>query len=250
MAVKGVTYTSGSYGSAVSVGSVRYGQTVIVNQWEKGILFSNGKLVKVFDQGAYRIWRSRAKVFKTDTRVWVMTLPSQEILTNDRIAIKITAAAQVHVVDAVKYATAVRFPDQALYLLIQLALREFIVTMSLDELLSSRVTIGSELISRIEGVDKLGVIIDNLDIKDIALPGELKKAQMAIFTAKAQGLAALERARGEISELRALSNAARMVAENPALMQLRLIHHLETSNDHTLVVNIPPIESSQISRQN
>lgn len=78
-----------------------------------------------------------------------------------------------------------------------------------------------------------------LVIKDIILSGELKRAQAEVLVARAQGLAALERARGETAALRSLVNAARMAAGNPALLQLRLIQQLGTSAGHAVIIGAP-----------
>lgn len=78
-------------------------------------------------------------------------------------------------------------------------------------------------------------------MKDIILPGELKRAQTEVLVARAQGTAALERARGETAALRSLANAARMATDTPALIQLRLIQQLEASTGHTVVIGSPPL---------
>jgi len=88
----------------------------------------------------------------------------------------------------------------------------------------------------VRGVDQFGLAVEQLEIKDVILPGELKKAQAQVLVARAQGLAALERARGETAALRSLANAARLAADNPSLVQLRLLQQLEMSAGHTVVI--------------
>jgi regulator of protease activity HflC (stomatin/prohibitin superfamily) len=143
------------------------------------------------------------------------------------------------VADPVAYVTAAQEPAQGMYLAIQVALREVLADTRLDELLAARAEHAARLAEAVRGIDRLGLAVERLEIKDIILPGELKKAQAQVLVARAQGLAALERARGETAALRSLANAARMAADNPALVQLRLLQQLEGSAGHTVVIGTP-----------
>lgn len=92
------------------------------------------------------------------------------------------------------------------------------------------------------GVAELGLVLDQLELKDVVLPADLKRAQAQVLVARAEGQAALERARGETAALRNLANAARLCADNPALLQLRLVQQLETSSGHTVVMAGSPLD--------
>ena len=83
--------------------------------------------------------------------------------------------------------------------------------------------------------------MEQLELKDIVLPGELKRAQAELLVARAKAASDLERARGETAALRSLANAARLAADNPTLLQLRLLQQLETSTGHTVVIGTPPL---------
>ena len=82
----------------------------------------------------------------------------------------------------------------------------------------------------------LGLTLRAIDVRDFTVPGELKRAVADIVSARLAGQAALERARGETAALRNLANAARQVADNPALLQLRLLQQIEASTGNTFVV--------------
>ena len=84
-------------------------------------------------------------------------------------------------------------------------------------------------------------MLEQLELKDIVLPADLKRAQAQVLMARAEGLAALERARGETAALRNLADAARLCAGNPALLQLRLLQQLATGPGHTVVIGNPPL---------
>jgi regulator of protease activity HflC (stomatin/prohibitin superfamily) len=220
---------------------LRPGRRIVVNGWEQGLLFRHGRLDAVLSPGAYRRWRTGLVLHIVDLRPWTIILPTQEVPTADGPTVKVTAAGQVRITDPVTYLTANRDADQALYLAVQVALRELLAGSSVDDLLAGRAETGMRLLGLVRGAEALGVTVERLELKDIILPNELKRAQAEVLLARAQGSAALERARGETAALRNLANAARLAADNPFLVQLRLLQHLEASTGHTIVLGTPPL---------
>src|SRR5206468_12805124 len=110
------------------------------------------------------------------------------------------------------------------YTVLQVALREVVGAMTVDDVISGRNEIGPEVLRRSsEAVRKLGVELEAVDVKDLMLPAPTKRLLSQVVDARQKGLAALEKARGETAALRSLANAARMVEANPALLQLRLL---------------------------
>jgi regulator of protease activity HflC (stomatin/prohibitin superfamily) len=233
----------GMFGGESTGRAMHRGRRVTVNQWEQAILFRHGRLGAVLEPGPHRRWRSGFTLRSVDMRPWVVFVPTQEIPTADGATVKVTVAGQARVTDATTYVSAARDSDQALYLAVQVALRELIAATTVDDLLTGRGDIGARLVGGVRGLDALGIAVDQLELKDIILPAELKKAQTEVLVARAHGVAALERARGETAALRNLANAARMAADNPALIQLRLLQQLEASTGHTVVIGAPPLTS-------
>lgn len=231
----GVFRGAGSAGAAL-----RAGRWVTVSEWERVLLFRHGRLVTTLAPGRHRRWGAGFTVRGVDMRPWILTLPTQEVPTADGTTVKVTVAGQARVTEPVAYVTAVQDASQALYLAIQVALREMLAGTPVDALLAGRTELGARLTEAVRGADELGLAVERLEIKDVILPGELKKAQAQVLVARAQGLAALERARGETAALRSLANAARIAADNPALLQLRLLQQLEGSAGHTVVIGTPP----------
>ncbi len=92
----------------------------------------------------------------------------------------------------------------------------------------------------IRNIDGLGITLGELNLKDVIVPGELKRAQIQAQIAQAQAAATLERARGETAALRSMANAVRMAAENPVLIQLRLLQQLDATSGHTVVIGSTP----------
>jgi hypothetical protein len=127
------------------------------------------------------------------------------------------------------------------YLILQTALREATAILTADDILSKRNEIGLKVLDiASQQFENIGLKLISVSIKDIMFPGELKKKFADIALAKKEGQAALERARGESAALRNLTNAAKMIENNPYLGQLRIIQVMSESKGNTYVLGIPP----------
>jgi regulator of protease activity HflC (stomatin/prohibitin superfamily) len=225
--------------------TLRRGRAVAVQPWERALLMRGGAVVDTLAPGRYRRWSGGYTLRVVDTRPWIVTLPMQEIPTADGVTVKVTTAARARVEDPAVLVTGSQDADEALYLAIQIALREIVGTLLVSDLVTGRSDIGSRLLEAVRGLEELGLVLDSLELKDVVLPGDLKRAQAEVLIARAEGLAALERARGETAALRSLANAARLVADTPALLQLRLLQQLAATSGHTVVIGgtagFPPV---------
>ena len=237
----GIISPYGVLGAGPTGQSVRRGRRTIVRQWERGVLYRHGRLEGVLEPGAHRRRAGGFTVHTVDMRPWVVLVPTQEVPTADGVSVKVTVTGQARVTDAMAYVSAVRDPEQVLYLAVQVALRELVGGTAVDDLLAARAGVGARLVEGVRGLDGLGMAVVQLELKDVILPSELKKANSEVLVARAQGAAALERARGETAALRSLANAARMATEHPALLQLRLLQQLEASAGHTVVISGAPL---------
>jgi CelD/BcsL family acetyltransferase involved in cellulose biosynthesis len=124
----------------------------------------------------------------------------------------------------------------------QLALRQIVGGAKIDELLEARERFGERLVELAAGpVSDLGLRLLGADIKDVMFPGELKKIFAQVVQARQEGLAALEKARGETAALRNLANAARLVDGNPALIQLRMLQAVAAQPGSTIVLGAPGV---------
>jgi regulator of protease activity HflC (stomatin/prohibitin superfamily) len=121
-----------------------------------------------------------------------------------------------------------------------MALREIVGKEKIDAILENRSGIGTKLMDLTsKKASEFGLKLISADVKDMMLPGEMKKAFTQLVKAQKEGQAALERARGETAALRSLANAARMMDDNPNLLQLRALQALEGSSGNTLVLGFP-----------
>ena len=170
----------------------------------------------------------------------MQAIAGQELITSDGISVKLSLAVQQRLADPVVAIHEVQDYQGALYSLVQVALRETVSAMPIDDLLQHRETIGSEVLRRsVEPARAIGIELVAVDVKDLMFPGPLKKLFAQVIEARQQGLASLERARGETAALRSLANAARLVDGSPSLLQLRLLQQIEATSGNTVVLGMP-----------
>jgi regulator of protease activity HflC (stomatin/prohibitin superfamily) len=213
---------------------------VTLLQYERALRYDKGKYAGLIGPGQYWIYRRRTTLVKLDLRPRFISVPGQEVLTSDAVTLRVSLAAEYEIGDPAVAVNETEDFEAALYLTLQLALREVIGTSEIDQLLAKREQFGERLLELCrEPAEALGVKLHRVDLKDIMFPGELKKTFAQAVTARKEGLAALERARGETAALRNLANAARMLEGNPALMQLRLLQQIGESAGNTIVLGLP-----------
>jgi regulator of protease activity HflC (stomatin/prohibitin superfamily) len=201
---------------------------IVVQEWERVLLYKNGQFEQAF--GAGRHWRFgwRRRAVRVAVRPMLLTVAGQEVLTSDGLSVKVSLLARIRIADPRRWHETVELPDAFVYAAIQVALREATASRTLDELLASRGELGPEVVAAAMGTaEDVGVVIEDVAVRDVMLPAELRRAATEAATARAHGLASLERARGEVASTRALANAAKMVADNPALLQLRTLQAVE-----------------------
>jgi regulator of protease activity HflC (stomatin/prohibitin superfamily) len=220
---------------------VARGRRFVIHEWERGVLFKDGRFDTVLDPGPHRRFRRGFALRRVDVRPWIVHVPTQEIPTADGLTVKVTVVGRARVVDPVLNVTASQDSHGALYLDAQIATREVIAATSVEQLVAGRRELGDALTAGVRGLDELGVALERLELKDVVFPSEIKKAQAEVVIARAQGLAALERARGETAALRNLANASGLLKDNPALLQLRLVQQLAATTGHTVVIGQAPL---------
>lgn len=210
---------------------------ITIYEYEKGVKYFRGKFQKPLDAGVHWYAGLFTNIGTIDIRPRFVTISGQEILSSDSVTLKISMAAQYEVKDIELAVNKLGTPYvEALYLILQLALREIITGTKIDDILETRNTLGANIMeSASEKVEEIGLKLISADIKDVMFPGELKKIFSQVAKARQEGLAMLEKARAETAALRNLANSANMLKNNPALMQLRLLQ----STGNTLVVGMP-----------
>ena len=224
----------------VIIAVVREVHVVTIHDYERGLRFSRGHLAGLVDPGVHVTFGPLTEIRPLDVRPAMLPVEGQEVLTADGVAAKISLVARYEVGDPVAALTRDAAWQRTLYLLLQLALRDAVTRRTLDETLAARRELGPEIREAAAGrLTALGVELLDVEVRDVMLPGELKRAYASVITARKDGEAALERARAETAALRSLANAGRTVADNPGLLQLRILQELGASSGNTVVFGAP-----------
>jgi regulator of protease activity HflC (stomatin/prohibitin superfamily) len=213
---------------------------VIVYEYQKGLKYTNGRYAGTLKPGQYWILSTFSSIAPVDVRPEFITIQGQDVLSADGVTLKISLAAEFQIVDPHIAVNKNANARNSLYLSLQMALREIVGKEKIDILLENRAGFSSKLMELTSGkASEWGLKLISADVKDIMFPGEMKKAFAQVIKAQKEGQAALERARGETAALRSLANAARIMDDNPNLLQLRALQSLADSSGNTLVLGLP-----------
>jgi len=224
----------------VAIALLVFARRVTIYEYERGLKYRRGKFIRLLAPGAHWYVRSITTIARVDIRPRFVSVKGQEVLSSDGVALKVSAAASFDIADPNVAVNKVQDYSSALYLHLQLALREIIGSQPIDGVLEKRDEMGGRLMKLVRPeAEAIGLRLLSVDVKDIMFPGQLKQMFAQVVAARRQGLAALEKARGETAALRSLANAARMVEKNPALMQLRLLQSMGEARGNTLIVGMP-----------
>src|SRR6266478_1855093 len=214
----------------------------LVPEGYAGLLYHKGKFVEVLGAGRHIRWGRHFTLDAQDLRKASLPVAGQEVITADNVGLKASLLVTYHVTDPAKAAHETQNWQGDLYNAAQVALRAVVGGVAVETLLNQRLEIGGQLLARIQPeAAKIGINVFAVEVKDVMLPAELKRAFADVLKAKQEGQAALERARGESASLRNLANAAHVLEGNPALMNLRVLQSLTTVQNagNTLVLGMP-----------
>jgi regulator of protease activity HflC (stomatin/prohibitin superfamily) len=220
----------------------KFRHVFIVPMGYVGLLNKHGKFIELLGPGRHVRWGRGFTLDAQDTRKTFLAVAGQEVLTADNIAVKLSLLVTYQVADPIKAAHETQDWNGDLYNAAQLALRSIVSGVAAEALLTQRLDIAPQLLARVQpDVAKIGLTVHSVEVKDVMLPAELKRAFGDVLKAKQEGQAALERARGESASLRNLANAARVLEGKPALMNLRVLQSLTTAQNagNTLVLGMP-----------
>ena len=201
-----------------------------VEAHEAGLLFIDGKLTERLPAGRHAFWAvgRTVKIQKVDTRPTPLEVTAQEILTKDRVGIRVTLTAFTRVVDPEKAALAAGDVSNTVYRLVQFAIREAVATRTLDEILAARDTIDREVRAFVTArAADLGVEIGEIGVKDVILPGDVRELLNKVVEAERNAKANLIRRQEETAATRSLLNTARLMEDNPLLLRLKELEALE-----------------------
>jgi regulator of protease activity HflC (stomatin/prohibitin superfamily) len=186
--------------------------------------YVDGVLEAVLPAGRHAAWTTTRKVLLSvvDLRERLLHVTGQEVMTKDRVSLRLNLSASFRVADARRLATVARTPDDVLYLAMQLAAREAVSTRTLDELLASRDELASQLEAEVRSrVEPVGLALLTFGVKDVILPGEMKALLNRVIEAQKEAEANVILRREETAATRSLAQTAKVLAENPLLVRLK-----------------------------
>jgi regulator of protease activity HflC (stomatin/prohibitin superfamily) len=204
-------------------------ETVIENH-EAGLLYVEGRFVERLAPGRHAYWSvdRKVEVKRLDLRPQAVEITAQEMLTKDRIALRVTLTAFRRIVDPERAVGTVVDVDAWLYRLVQFAIREAVAGRTLDEVLAAKNALDAELRAFVrERLAETGIEVTELGVKDVILPGEIRELVNKVVEAERTAKANLIRRQEETAATRSLLNTARLMEDNPLLLRLKELESLE-----------------------
>ncbi|MGE0756965.1 MAG: slipin family protein [Pirellulaceae bacterium] len=195
-----------------------------------GVLFIDGRFVDTLRPGLYAFWKGAAdaRVVEVDMRDCAADVSGQEIMTHDKVSLRMNALVTYRIADARKAVSSTDDVRQALYRETQLALRAVIGVRELDVFLTEKDAVAQEIEQAVRRrAGELGLEIVSVGIRDVILPGDMKDLMNKVTEAKKAAEANLISRREETAAMRSQANTAKLLADNPTLMRLRELEVLE-----------------------
>ena len=200
----------------------------IINQYERGVVLRLGKYSRTLEPGFRVIIPYIDKMTKVDVRTTPMDVPKQEVITRDNVTVNVDAVVYSRVIDARKAVLETTNYRYATATFAQTALRDVTGNFDLDELLSKRDEISTQIKEIVDAqTDKWGIDIENVKLQNIELPADMKRAMAKQAEAERERRAAIISAEGEKSAATAVAEAAQLLAQTPGGLNIRTLQTLE-----------------------
>lgn len=194
------------------------------------LLFGNGEYVESLSPGRYAFWKDVAKVsvVRVDMRETMVDVGGQEIMTADKVTLRLNALVTYRVVDARQSLSVADDARQTLYREAQLALRAVVGARDLDDFLAAKDAVAQKVEEILRDRAKaLGLKIVSVGVRDVILPGDMKDLMNEVTEAKKAAEANLITRREETAAVRSQANTAKLLEGSPTLMRLRELEVLE-----------------------
>jgi regulator of protease activity HflC (stomatin/prohibitin superfamily) len=204
---------------------------VSVQQGQVGLVFADGQHVRTVETGLHGYWTAARLVTSklVELKRQPLDVTGQELLTRDKVTIRVNLTAEYRVVDPVKAVTEVKDYADVLYRALQHVFRTTLGAMTLDQILERKATITAEAADGIRSdMLAIGIEVTAIELKDVILPGEMREILNQVVAAEKQAEANVIRRREETNATRSLLNTAKVMAENPVMLRLKELEALET----------------------
>ena len=212
------------------LGREAHAAMVAVEDGMRGLVYLDGRLIRELEAGVYGFWNALAvpRIDVVEARRQTVEVPGQEILTRDKVTVRVNISAVYEVANVAKARSAVRDVAQHLYRSLQIAVRQTLGKRTLEEALAEKADIDETVSAEVRREMELyGVRVIAIAIKDIILPGDIREILNQVVTAEKQAQANLIRRREETAATRNLLNTAKLMEDNPILIRLKELEALE-----------------------
>ena len=214
-----------------------------INQYERGIKFCLGKFTKIMEPGWNLVFPIFQSYRKVDIRTKAVDVPEQEAITRDNVSVKINAVIYFKIFDASKSVLEVQDYNYAVSQLAQTTMRNVVGSVSLDELLSERDKLSTEICKIIdEATDPWGIKVENVELKDVALPMEMKRVIARVAEAEREKQAVITKSVGEVEAANNLAEAAKVMSASDGALHLRTlstINDISSDQSNTIIFALP-----------
>lgn len=215
----------------LKAGKVQQVTMVEVDEGKTALVSIDGQLTDQLGPGVYGYWNAGRKigVKLVDLTRQSLDVTGQEVLTRDRVSLRINLAAEYRVVDPVKAVASVKDFADALYRALQYAFRKTLGAKTLDQILENKVTVDAEAADKVRSdMAAIGIEVSEIALKDVILPGEMREILNQVVAAQKEAEANIIRRREETNATRSLLNTAKVMAENPVMLRLKELEALES----------------------
>ncbi|MBD5494918.1 MAG: slipin family protein, partial [Lachnospiraceae bacterium] len=203
---------------------------VSVGEGEVGLVYYDNVMQNQLSKGVYRFWNYNHAVSYCvlDMKQKELDIVGQEILTKDKIGIRMNIACMYKIRDAVEFVATISDLKGQLYPAIQLVIREIVGNYRLDEILEAKEQISKEIYEALKGKEEMFCVnFLTAGIKDIILPGEIREIMNSVLVAEKAAQANVISRREEVASTRSLLNTAKLMDENQTLYKLKELEYLE-----------------------
>ena len=214
-----------------------------VSEYERGVKFCFGKFKKIMNPGWNVVLPIIESYKKIDIRTKVIDVPEQEVITKDNVSVKINAVIYYNIFDASKAILEVENFHYAVSQLAQTTMRNSVGSVTLDELLSCRDKISDTICKIVDKAsDEWGVKVHDVELKDVSLPGEMKRVIAKVAEAEREKQAVITKAAGELEASKNLAEAATTLSQAPGALHLRTlatINDISSDQSNTIIFAVP-----------
>lgn len=218
-----------------------YYTKIEVSEFQKARLYFDRKFIRILDAGTYYFWKNGTRVEAgfVDMRLTQMDITGQEILTQDKVSLRINFVCSYRVTDCVQILTEIDDFSEQLHVAAQLALRTYVGKYKLDEILENKEQMSQYVLEALKAKEaSLFIEIADAGVKDIILPGEIREIMNTVLVAEKRAQANVITRREEVASTRSLLNTAKLMDENQTLYRLKELEYIERICENVGNINL------------